>query len=161
MITFLGEIRAIGFNFAPRGWAECAGQLLPISQNSALFSLLGTMYGGDGRSTFGLPDLRGRVPIGDGGGPGLPRFVQGQRGGSVETTLTIAQMPNHSHSLSAINAKLELEGGDTPVVVTRGGQNSGQTSSSGGSQSFNNMQPFTVVKYIICIGGEGQFPSRP
>lgn len=100
MQPFLGEIRMFAGNFAPRGWAICAGQLIPISQNSALFSLLGTMYGGDGRTTFKLPDLRSRVPIGVGQGPGLSNYQQGAIGGAEYITLTATQIPAHNHSVS-------------------------------------------------------------
>src|SRR5271166_5833783 len=98
---FLGEIRIFGGTFAPLGWAFCQGQLLPIAQNTALFSLLGTTYGGDGVSNFALPDLRGRVPMGMGQGPGLSPYVQGQMGGAESVTLTTQQMPPHSHSVGA------------------------------------------------------------
>ena len=97
---FIGQITLVGFNFAPRGWAFCEGQLLSISQNTALFSLLGTTYGGDGRTTFGLPDLRGRVPIGPGTGPGLPSYSWGQKGGADREALAINQMPGHSHTVA-------------------------------------------------------------
>jgi len=100
---YLGEISMFAGNFAPRGWALCNGQLLPISQNSALFSLLGTIYGGDGRTTFALPDLRGRAPIHTGNGPGLPNFREGQRHGVYETTLSSANLPGHSHALLGSN----------------------------------------------------------
>ena len=95
--AFVGEIRAFGFNFAPRSWAFCDGQLLPISQNQALFSLIGTFYGGDGRTTFQLPDLRGRAPIKYGNGPGLSSYQLGHRGGLEQVTLTQNQMPTHNH----------------------------------------------------------------
>ena len=97
---FIGEIMLVGFNFAPRSWASCDGQLLPISQNAALFSLLGTIYGGDGRTTFALPDLRGRTAIHTGTGPGLSSRPQGQRGGTETNTMTVAQMPSHSHTIT-------------------------------------------------------------
>ena len=98
---FIGEIRIFGFNFAPRGWALCDGQLLPISQNSALFSLLGTIYGGDGRTTFALPDLRGRAALHEGTGPGLSPRQLGQRSGSETNTLTVNQLPPHTHQARA------------------------------------------------------------
>jgi len=94
---FLGEIRMVGFNFAPRGWAMCQGQLLSIAQNNALFALLGTLYGGDGQTTFGLPDYRGRSPVGMGQGPGLSAVVQGEMAGTENVTLTLNQMPMHNH----------------------------------------------------------------
>ena len=98
---FLGQIQAFGFNFAPRGWALCQGQLMSISQNTALFSLLGTTYGGDGTTTFALPDLRGRVAVGQGQGPGLTNVVMGEQAGATQITLTTAQMPAHTHIATA------------------------------------------------------------
>lgn len=151
-----GEIKAVGYNFAPRNWAKCQGQLLPISSNSALFSLLGTIYGGDGRTTFALPDLRGRVAIGEGSGPGLPNYRIGQRGGQATTTLSTANLPSHHHSVATQPANLET--GSSEVMVGGSGQGSSVTGNSGGNQAFNNMQPYLVVNYIICI--EGTFPSR-
>src|SRR5881296_618990 len=103
MDPFVGEIRVVGFNFAPTGWAQCNGQLLPISQNTALFSLLGTFYGGDGKSTFALPNLEGSVPIQSGQGPGLSDYVVGQSGGSETVSLIVSETPLHSHSLMASN----------------------------------------------------------
>lgn len=107
---FLGEVKMFAGNFAPRGWAFCDGQLLPISQNSALFSILGTMYGGDGRTTFALPDLRGRVAMGVGNGPGLQDYRQGSRGGSEFKTLNITEMPSHNHlaTVSGITATINV-----------------------------------------------------
>ncbi|WP_081959101.1 phage tail protein [Algibacter lectus] len=96
--TFLGEVKMFAGNFAPRGWALCQGQLLPISQNDALFSILGTTYGGDGRTTFGLPDLRGRVAMGPGNGPGLSTYREGSKGGRENITLTVSNMPSHNHT---------------------------------------------------------------
>lgn len=110
---FLGEIRAVGFNFAPRGWAQCNGQLLSIAQNSALFSLLGTTYGGDGVQTFALPDLRGRAAVGVGTGPGLSPIVQGQDGGAQQVTLTSLNLPAHTHVATYAPAA-----GSTPLAVT-------------------------------------------
>ena len=101
MEPFIGQIMMVGFNFAPRGWALCDGSLLPINNNQALFSLLGTTYGGDGRTTFQLPDLRGRVPMHQGTGPGLPNHRIGEKGGVENVTLTVAQMPAHTHVLNA------------------------------------------------------------
>ena len=98
---FLGEIRMFGFGFAPQGWAPCNGQLLPISQNTALFSLLGTTYGGDGRTTFALPDMRSRVPVCQGQGPGLSSYAEGQAGGAETVTLAATQMPGHTHPVKA------------------------------------------------------------
>ena len=98
---FVGEVRIFGFTYAPRGWALCRGQLMSISQNTALFSLLGTYYGGDGRSTFALPNLQGNIPISSGQGPGLASYVLGQAGGTVSVTLSISNMPSHTHTLPA------------------------------------------------------------
>lgn len=113
---FIAEIVMFGGNFAPRGWAFCDGQLLPISQNEALFSILGTTYGGDGRTTFGLPDLRGRVPVGPGPGPGLRSWRVGERGGSETTTLTQGNLPSHSHALTGnIAIKCADQKADTHV----------------------------------------------
>lgn len=131
---FIGEIRMFGGNFAPRGWAFCDGQLLSVSQNSALFSLLGTIYGGDGRITFGLPDLRGRVPMHPGSGSGLTPRVLGQKGGSESNT----------HSFLPIS-------GDT---AASGASNSAAT----GDNPENNVQPFTCINFIIAL--VGIYPSR-
>ena len=134
---YIGEIGIFAGNFAPRGTAFCDGQLLPISQNTALFSILGTTYGGDGRTTVGLPDLRGRTPIGEGSGPGLSPHPLGQRAGVEEVTLTEAQMPSHTHTLPP----------STDV-----------TGSTGGSQSHTNVQPFLTLNYIIALWGV--YPSH-
>lgn len=114
---FIGEIRMVGFNFAPRGWALCDGQLLAISQFSALFSLLGTMYGGDGRVTFGLPDLRGRCPVGMGNGPGLTPIIQGQKAGVENVTILSTQMPSHIHTATA-SATFSVAGTPSNAVAT-------------------------------------------
>ena len=183
MEPFLGQIQAFGFNFAPRGWAKCEGQLLPISQNSALFSLLGTIYGGDGRTTFALPDLRGRCSIHAGQGPGLSNYQQGQRGGAETTTLNIQNMPAHNHTgavvVSNANAtsnepstggsigksnvmmgrsqtEVSAFNNGTPDTVLNGA--SVQTNNNGGGQSFNNVQPYLVVNW--CIALQGIYPSR-
>jgi len=134
---FIGEVSMFGGNFAPRGWAFCDGQLLAISQNDALFAILGTTFGGDGRTTFGLPGPRGRTPIGPGTGPGLTPRTQGQRSGSETATVSIAQMPSHNHTL--------------PYPVN-GAQN------AGGNQGHDNMQPFLGLNPIIAL--EGLFPPR-
>lgn len=176
MEPYLGQIQAFGFNFTPRGWAACEGQLLPISQNSALFSLLGTIYGGDGRTTFALPDLRGRAPLHYGTGPGLSTRAIGQRSGTETNTLTINQMPNHNHVLlggeegntddpngnyiagKGINTFSTTSGTSTstppdPNAVVIKGSNP-----TGGNQAHNNMQPYIVINY--CIALVGVFPSR-
>ena len=180
MDPFIGQIMAVGFNFAPRGWAMCQGQLLSISQNSALFSLLGTMYGGDGRTTFGLPDLRGRVAIGIGQGPGLSNYDQGQAGGVEQETITVNQMPAHTHALtvtaavqvSTTNPDSDEAGGGhltntssnfyaaagTPGNNLGGVSASGTAANTGGSQPVSVMQPYLALNYIIAT--MGIFPSR-
>ena len=124
MDPFIGQIICVGFNFAPPGWAQCNGQLLPINLNQALFALLGTTYGGDGRTTFGLPDLRGRVAIGVGAGPGLPTITQGQLSGAPAVTLTTAQMPAHQHAAGAVTVNVTAGSVDVPVNTDGGGGNS-------------------------------------
>lgn len=163
----IAEISMFGGNFAPRSWANCDGQLLPISQNTALFSILGTTYGGDGRTTFGLPELRGRVAVHTGSGPGLTPRQMGQRSGSETNTLTIAQLPSHGH---AINARDEGTTDDpTGAFIAGDGTNAFGSSSNvvmsnaavannGGGQAVNNMQPYMVVRFIIAL--QGVFPSR-
>lgn len=171
---FLGEIRMFAGNFAPRGWAFCDGALLPISQNSALFSILGTTYGGDGRTTFALPDLRGRAPIHAGNGPGLTDRRLGQLGGSESVTLTVAQLPAHNHTaqlnadstvaisdrptglLPARNAASTPQYGDTVNTTLSG--NAILIGATGGGQSVPIMQPYLTVHYIIAL--VGTFPSR-
>ncbi len=171
---FIGEIRMFAGNFAPRGWALCDGQLLAISSNAALFSILGTTYGGDGRTTFGLPDLRGRVSMHPGNGPGLSSVRLGQRGGVETVTLTNNQMPSHTHSVrvnadSTVattdmpeNGLLARNAASTPIygdtVNTVLHNNFVTIGSTGGSQAHTNIQPFTAVNYIICL--QGVFPSR-
>jgi microcystin-dependent protein len=167
MEPFIGQIQAFGFNFAPRGWAKCDGSLLPISQHSALFSLLGTTYGGDGRTTFGLPDLRGRAALHQGTGPGLSPRTIGQRGGQETSTLTTQNLPPHNHSLHARGEEDNSEKPENNVLaasptystaaqdVTMHGTSIGNT---GSSQAFNNMQPFLVINW--CIALVGTFPSR-
>jgi len=185
MEPFIGQIMAVGFNFAPRGWAKCDGQLLPISQNSALFSLLGTMYGGDGRTTFGLPDLRGRVAIHNGSGPGLSSYTQGSRGGVENVTLNQNQIPFHTHTATAQIPYTTDEGNESVPsannifadgVVTEGRNNVGDANiykdvletghkdinatvgNTGGGQSHTNVQPYLCVNYVIAL--VGIFPSR-
>ena len=146
---FIGEIRMVGFNFAPRGWAKCDGQLLPISQYNALFSLLGTQYGGDGRTTFGLPDLRGRFAMHQGSGSGLTTRVMGQKIGTETETLTIGQIPSHDHTTTSCGASQSYASSTTDAV---------QIANVGGGQAHNNMPPFQVVNYVIAL--EGLYPSR-
>lgn len=165
---FLGEMRNFGFNFAPRGWAQCAGQLLQISQNTALFSLLGTMYGGDGRITFALPDLRGRMSVTTGQGPGLSNRSQGEVGGRESVTLTSAQIPSHTHTTHASASASSKSPDGTLPAFTNSGSSYGTTSdltmspamtSGGGSgQPHDNMPPYLVTNW--CIALEGVFPTR-
>ncbi|MEZ5940530.1 MAG: tail fiber protein [Planctomycetaceae bacterium] len=169
---FVGEIRIFAGNFAPRGWALCDGQLLAVSQNDALFSLLGTIYGGDGRTTFGLPDLRGRVPVHMGTGPGLTEVRQGAKSGQENVTLTVNQIPNHNHPAQGFT-----ESGQEPEVANgRPAQVSGgmyfqspnpaslrtlapaTITNMGGSQPHSNMQPFLCIYFIIAL--VGIYPSR-
>ena len=182
MDPFIGEIIMFGGNFAPRGWALCNGQLLSISQNSALFSILGTTYGGDGRTTFGLPDLRGRVSMHPGTGPGLSPRSLGQKGGAETETLTTSNMPSHTHPATAASTAHAYNApGDSSVAQgnfwaesTEGDQvfhsaananmNTGAVTTTvnvdpaGGGAAFNIEQPFTCVKYIIAL--VGVYPSR-
>lgn len=166
---FLGEIRIFGFNFAPFGWAMCNGQLMAISQNTALFSLLGTFYGGDGRTTFALPNLQSRVPIHMGQGAGLSPYVIGQQGGTETTTLTVAQIPAHSHPVNANNSAGTFARpldhfparttGEAYAAATDGTtMDPSMIGNTGGSQPFNNVQPYLVLTF--CIALSGIFPSR-
>ena len=140
---FLAEIVMFGGNFAPRGWAFCDGQLLPIAQNSALFSLLGTMYGGDGRTTFGLPDFRGRVPISAGNGPGLPSYQQGQKGGVTQVTLQTGNMPSHNHAVSGGTANMtgSLRVSSNTSIV----EDQGAAYSIGVAEIYVNAAPDTTL----------------
>lgn len=169
---FIGEIRMFGFNFAPRGWAACDGQFIPINQNSALFSLLGTIYGGDGRTTFALPDLRSRMPLHYGQGPGLSSRSIGSKSGAETTTLTASNLPPHSHTIAVSSdvGNSTSPVGNIPAVPNDGESNfvdpAGQPAisnnatnvSGGGGQSFNNMPPYLAVNF--CIALTGIFPSR-
>ena len=177
MEGFLGEVRIFAGNFAPRAWAFCEGQLLPISQWSALFSILGTTYGGDGRTTFGLPDLRGRVPVGSGNGPGLSDYRLGAKGGATMKALNSTQLPSHSHDATLGFNPMATTGNPNNafpagVAVTNAAAfsnnndaNSGTFNASafsvgntGGSQSYNQNQPFIAIYYIIAM--QGTYPSR-
>jgi microcystin-dependent protein len=166
---FLSEIRIVGFNFAPRGWAFCDGQLLPINQNQALYALLGTMYGGDGRTTFALPDMRGRTPLHFGQGPGLSQRLIGSKAGTENHTLSVDEIPEHNHTLNASSqvGNTNLPGGNvmaaTPAQIYRNPTNlipldSGSLTSSGSGGSHNNMQPYLTLSF--CIALQGVFPSR-
>lgn len=161
----IGEVQWVAFNFAPRGWAKCDGQLLPISSNSALFSLLGTTYGGDGRTTFGLPDLRGRAPLHEGAGPGLTPRQLGQRGGSEMETLTNAQVPNHTHAINFTEQQGDEAQPDIAYYLGPDALSSSPADmelnvleSSGGGQAHNNMQPYVTLTAVIAL--QGVFPSR-
>ena len=169
---FVAEIRIFAGNFAPRGWAFCDGQLLPISQNTALFSLIGTTYGGDGRSTTALPNLQGRAPMHPGRGPGLTARRLGERGGTETVTLTEAQMPSHSHAFQGSsdtpdsrqpgNSLASQPAGRGASVLYGTGnvvdQDSRTVSNTGGSQAHNNLQPLLTMNYIIAL--VGLYPSR-
>ncbi|HKK74358.1 MAG TPA: tail fiber protein [Saprospiraceae bacterium] len=165
---FVAEIRIFAGNFAPRGWAFCNGQLLPVSQNTALFSLIGTTYGGDGRSTTALPDLQGRAPMHPGRGPGLTTRRLGERGGEEIVTLTEAQMPNHNHTMMGTDRDVDdnkpqdtsygagtFQYQSSSNLVT---MNDAMLPSAGGSQAHNNMQPYLAINFIIAL--VGLYPSR-
>jgi len=177
---FIAEIVMFGGNFAPRQWAYCDGQLLAISQNSALYSLLGTTYGGDGRTTFGLPDLRGRVPVGPRNGPGLSSYRLGQRGGTESSTLSTNNLPAHNHAATA-QLNCVAGPGNTNVAAANypskdlgvssatyhSGPSDSQmasgavavtTANTGGGTSFENRQPYLAINFIIAL--QGVFPSR-
>ncbi len=168
---FLGEIKIFAGNFAPRGYALCQGQLLAISQNSALFSLLGTTYGGDGITTFALPDLRGRIPIGQGQGPGLSDRTIGEQGGTPTVTVAAAAMPFHTHGVACSTAAgtATAPGGNfwaanantgLPQFATtsNSSMNPAAVSIAGGNQPHANMMPFLAIHFIIAL--EGIYPSR-
>lgn len=179
----IGEIRLFAGNFAPRGWAFCEGQLIAVSTNSALFSILGTQYGGDGRTSFGLPDLRGRAALGAGHGPGLSNYLQGAHGGRAQNQLTVAHLPTHTHPASFVLRANNLPATTTdPTNAVNAGEQGGfaydnrntdinvdmrgdaievagnQTGSSGGGSPVDNYQPSLGLHFIICI--YGTYPRR-
>lgn len=172
---FLAEIRIFPFNFAPKGWAFCDGQLMPLSQNTALFSLLGTTYGGDGKSTFALPDLQGRAPMHPGQGQGLSLRDLGENGGSETITLLVSETPVHTHSVAATNntgnstspsnaiwAKATIQ--RAALLMYHEAPSNGQMSlqaltPTGGSLPHTNMQPYLTFNF--CIALQGVFPARP
>jgi microcystin-dependent protein len=175
--AYIGQITMFAGNFAPRGWAFCAGQILSISQNTALFSILGTTYGGNGQTTFGLPDLRGRAPIGPGQGPGLPNVSLGEQSGSTTHTMIVTEMPAHNHLIrgNANNANDSLPASAFPsaaIIPTDSNKsvssyntatdnstmNPNAITATGGSQPFSIMQPYLGMNFIICL--EGLFPPR-
>jgi microcystin-dependent protein len=165
---FVAEIRILTTNFAPRGWAFCHGQLLPISQNTALFSLLGTTYGGDGKSNFALPNLQGRAPMHPGQGPGLALHDLGEVNGAETVTLTPAQMPSHTHQLTA-DSGAPTTGNPTNAVLASPAalrkysaaldlEKMAPVGAAGGSQPHNNRQPYLTLNF--CIALQGVFPPR-
>ena len=173
---FLAQLMLFGGNFCPRGWANADGTLLPVASNSALFSLLGTMYGGDGRTTFGLPDLRGRAPISVGNGPGLPSYpTQGAKGGSTSFTLTTLEMPSHNHT-GTVRASNQTGNSANPngnvLAINPGGDQmyhvDGSTNNmaadslainnTGNNQAVNKTSPYQVLRW--CIATQGIYPSR-
>ena len=170
---FMAEIRVFSFNFAPYGWAQCNGQLMPISQNSALFSLLGTSYGGDGRVTFALPGLQGQVPMCWGQGPGLTERTLGETGGAQNVALLQTETPAHTHSLTLFSATTPVSNTPQDQYLADGpckpfGSTSLTTDTmlhpsamtiAGGSQAHNNMMPSLAINF--CIALSGMFPQRP
>jgi microcystin-dependent protein len=170
---FVAEIRIFGFNFAPKGWAFCNGQLLPLSQNTALFALLGTTYGGDGKSTFALPDMQGSVPVHPGQGPGLSLYDLGQTGGSETVTLLESEMPAHTHAmrdhdidLGELNAPSNVrslaQSANASIYTAAANltqMNFQALSIAGGSLPHNNMMPYLTLNF--CIALQGVFPPRP
>lgn len=165
---FIGQIIPVAFNFAPVGWAVCNGQLLSIAQNTALFSLLGTQYGGNGFSTFGLPDLRGRVIVGEGIGPGLIPVDQGELGGSSQVQLILSNIPSHSHSIGAntgagttsvpTNNVLANTSGSDKEYSSSSDTSMSATGSAGSNTPISTMQPYTGMNYIIAT--QGIYPAR-
>jgi len=176
MTPFLGAIHMAGFNFAPNGWALCNGQLMPINQNQALFSLLGTFYGGDGRVTFALPDLQSRSPMHQGQGPGLSNHVLGEKAGAEAVTLLTTQIPAHTHAVTVNCSNAGGTANDptgkvwskdlgTKSATYSGAAASGTmradamaASNAGGGQAHENRQPFLVINFFIAL--QGIFPSR-
>jgi len=172
---FVAEIRIFGFNFAPTGWAFCNGQLLPLSQNTALFSLLGTTYGGNGKSNFALPNLQGSAPMHPGQGPGLSLHDLGEQSGTESVTLLQSEMPAHIHTISASTAAADEEGSKNPAGGIPGAQQGSNQlytalssnvvatapqalAPAGGDQPHNNMMPYLTLNF--CIALQGVFPPR-
>lgn len=166
----LGDIITVGFNFCPRGWAVAGGQLLPVSQHTALFSLYGTQYGGDGRTTFALPDLIGRVPINYGRGPGLSDFRIGQRGGAQTHSLNVTEMPNHNHAarysdtaateISPVGHSWSNNAGQTIYAPNANAAFESDTvGNTGGGVPFSTVDPIIALNY--CVAMVGSYPSRP
>jgi microcystin-dependent protein len=175
MTPYLAQITGFGFNFAPKGWAYCAGQLMSIQQNQALFAILGTTFGGNGIQTFGLPDLRGRVPISWGQGPGLSTYTLGEAAGTQNVTVLANQLPFHNHAFN-VNTALATSGSPSGNYLGQGGVDQGANVSiyatgasnatmpaatltqNGGNQPISIIQPYNVINY--CIALSGIFPSR-
>jgi microcystin-dependent protein len=168
---FVAEIRIFPFNFSPRGWAVCDGQLLPLSQNTALFSLLGTLYGGNGKSNFALPDLQGRVPMHWGQGPGLSHYDVGQSGGSASVSLLESEIPSHSHVLSAANETATTNVPSAQLIARPLGRgnnlygtgasalmNAATVAPTGGDAPHNNLMPYLTCRFNIAL--QGVFPPR-
>lgn len=168
---FVGEIRMFAGNFAPRGWAFCDGQLIAVSQNDALFSLLGTIYGGDGRTTFALPDLRGRLPIHAGHGPGLSARGLGSKSGTEKETLTVNQLPTHNHDMKGTNDLSSTPNTESNVLsrsttvdaymkndAVNQNLNQNSLTQKGGNQEHTNLMPYLCVHFIIALFGI--YPSR-
>ena len=177
---FIGEIKIFGFNFAPVSYALCQGQIMSIAQNTALFSLLGTTYGGNGQTTFALPDLRGRMPIGQGQGPGLPFYTMGEAAGTTNVTLLSNNMPIHNHAATGINVRIPVTSASedssatnnyignavndtfgpaaSPTASLGAPVVSGSTAPAGGSQPFSILNPYLAINYSIAT--QGIFPSR-
>jgi microcystin-dependent protein len=175
MTPYIAQITGFGFNFAPKGWAYCAGQLMSIQQNQALFSILGTTFGGNGIQTFALPDLRGRVPISWGQGPGLSNYTLGEQSGAQAVTVLANQLPLHNHAFS-VNTALATSSSPSGNYLAQGGVESGANvsmyatgssnanmaagtiSNAGGNQPISIIQPYNVINY--CVALNGIFPSR-
>jgi microcystin-dependent protein len=169
MEGYIAQVILFAGNFAPKNWAFCQGQILQISQNTALFSIIGTMYGGNGTTTFALPDLRGRAPVGAGQGPGLPNYTIGEQGGEPAHTLMVQEMPQHNHLINAQGnpggSKITqncFPASNASTAVYDAAANTAMSPAmvgmTGGSQPHNNMQPYLGMNYIICV--YGIFPSR-
>ena len=174
MDAFVGQLLLVGFNFAPKSWALCAGQLLPLAQNTTLFSLIGVNYGGDGKSNFALPDMRGRVAMSYGQGSGLSPYVIGEDGGTESVTLLLNNLPSHTHSLMAVSGRADqaapgnnvladpIDSNTNPVNIyaATGGatMNQAALSVTGSSLPHNNMMPYQALNWVIAL--QGIFPSR-
>lgn len=173
---FIGEVRIFAGNFAPKGWALCNGQLLPIPQNTALFALIGAVYGGDGKTNFALPDLRGRAPMHQGAGPGLSPRQLGVAGGSATASLSVSQLAVHNHGAGCVTDQADSPNAAGAVWANTGGGKGGGSpvgyqaaantpmnplalASTGGGQGHNNMQPYQGINFIIAL--QGIFPPRP